>query len=211
MSRWVLLALLITGCTTTRAMAPDLSIAERFEIVAFTLAEPLEQPFLNRWELPLVVTYDGPDRYRQQVVDQAYELGELTGLPVTIDGELVSMHVEISDRDSEYTCSFTLASGHRIDVLIWSELPDREVQQCIAQEMTQGLGLYGDLDGSFGSRQDTVFASYGGALHLTEADKTLLRILYDQRLYPGMSRDHAMNIVRQIVADIEAEQEAATR
>lgn len=208
MSRWFVLFLLIAGCTTNRAMAPDLSIVERFEIVAFTLAEPPEQEYLNRWELPLVVSYDGPEQYRQAVVDQALELGELTGLPVAINGELVSMHVEISDRDSAYTCSFSLASGHRIDVLIWSELADQEIRRCIVQEMTQGLGLYGDLDGPIGSRQDTVFASHGGATRLTAADKTLLRILYDPRLYPGMPRDHAMNVVREIVAEMGAAQAA---
>ena len=189
-------------------MAPDLSLADRFEIVAFALAEPPPTTYLNRWELPLVVTYEGPNRYRQVVIDQAHELGDITGLPVSFDGELVSMHVEISDRDSPFTCSFSLDSAHRIDVLIWSDLPDWEIRQCIAQEMTQGLGLYGDLDGPFGSRQDTVFASYGGALHLTQADIALLRILYDDRLFPGMSRDHAMNVVRQIVAEMEAQQEA---
>lgn len=211
MFRWIVLVLLASACATSRATAPDLGLAERFEIVAFALAEPQQETYLNRWEMPLVVTYDGPTQYRQTVIDQAHELGDITGLPVSIDGELVSMHVEISDRDSSAICSFSLASGYRAEVLIWSALPDREIRQCIAQEMTQPLGLYGDLDSPLGSRQDTVFASYGGSLQLTPADRSLIKILYDPRLFPGMSRDHTMNVVRQIVAEMEAEQEAQIR
>ncbi len=41
---------------------------------------------------------------------------------------------------------------------------------------------------------DTVF-------ELTEADKILLRTLYDPRLKPGMTKAEAMPIARQIIAE----------
>ena len=94
------------------------------------------------------------------------------------------------------------------EVHIWIAIPDREIRQCIAQEMTQAMGPGGDLDGFFGSRQDTVFASWGGALELTSADLQVLRILFDDRLRPGMPRDQVLAILPEIVADVEAQQEA---
>lgn len=43
---------------------------------------------------------------------------------------------------------------------------------------------------------------------LTDADLALFAILYDRRLMAGMTREEAMPIVRQIVAEMEAQQEA---
>ena len=73
----------------------------------------------------------------------------------------------------------------------------RKTKLCVVQEMTQALGLIGDLDG----RWDTNFASWGGADHLTEADRDLIRILYDDRLQHGMSESVGMPIVQQIIAE----------
>lgn len=201
----MLLVMLLGACATTRATAPDLTMVERFDLTVFRTDSGEVVDMLWRYDGPLSLAYVGPDAFRQDVIDQAFELGELTGKPVILDAEYPALVVEISDRDSPWNCSAGI-DNNILDVLIWSELPDWHIRQCIAQEMAQAIGPGGDLDGLIASRSDTVFASYQTADRLTEADKTILRILFDDRLFTGMSRDHAMNVVRRIVAEMEAGQ-----
>lgn len=209
MSRWVVLLLLLSACATSRATAPDLGLAERFEIVAFSLEEPPSSDEIWRWDRPISVHYVGPEEYRQDVYDHARQLGALTGKVVVIEGDYSNMIVEISDRDTPNICQVDTGTIEPAYIHVWSALRPRQIRQCILQEMTQALGLLGDLDGAFGSRTDTVFASYQTADHLTDTDIALIHILYDRRLHHGMTRAEAMPIVRQIVAEMEAEQEAA--
>jgi hypothetical protein len=124
------------------------------------------------------------------------------------------MVVEISNRETPSTCRVDYvptSDGWRPEIHIWSELRPQHIRRCILQEMTQALGPGGDLDGHFGSRPDTVFASYQTAGHLTDEDIAVLRILYDDRLYHGMPRDQVLAILPAIVADVEGEQEATNQ
>ena len=90
-------------------------------------------------------------------------------------------------------------------VMVDVTLGDQQVRRCIAQEITQSIGLPNDIDDPDG----TIFSSNSTRETLSESDEQLIRILYDPRLIPGMTRDEAMPIVRQIVAEMEAAQEAA--
>ncbi len=80
-----------------------------------------------------------------------------------------------------------------------------KIQICLAQQLTQALGLPNDIDDPDG----TVFSSRSTRETLSESDKNIVRILYDPRLEPGMTRAEAMPIVRRIAAELEAEQEAS--
>lgn len=80
-------------------------------------------------------------------------------------------------------------------------------QAAIAQELTQVLGLPNDIDGPDG----TVFSSRSARETLSATDEQMVRILYDPRLRPGMTRAEAMPIVREIDAELEAEQQEAKR
>lgn len=86
-------------------------------------------------------------------------------------------------------------------VLIDSDIGDAgHIRRCLAQELTQALGLMNDIDDPHG----TVFSSRTGRETLSRSDEQMVRILYDPRLETGMSRAEAMPIVRAIAAEMEA-------
>ena len=79
-------------------------------------------------------------------------------------------------------------------------LDDGHIRRCLAQELTQALGLMNDIDDPDG----TVFSSRTTRETLSAGDENMVRILYDPRLETGMSRADAMPIVRRIAAELEA-------
>ena len=206
MFRWMLLLppLLLGACATSPAMAPDLDLVKRFDLVAFRNDDRSVSYHLWRWDREISVRYKGPDAFRQDVYDHARRLGALTAKPVIIEGDDPNMYVEISNRDTGATCRFITRTVEPAVIHIRLDLGAVQIRQCILQEMTQALGLIGDLDGMFSSRGDTVFASHQGADRLTDEDVALIRILYDPRLYHGMPRYEAIPIVERIVEEMQA-------
>ena len=83
-------------------------------------------------------------------------------------------------------------------VIIRNELPDIMRRACIHEEITQSLGLTNDSHFARPSifNDDDEFAT------LTKFDEILLQILYDHRLYPGISEKEASHLVRQIATEI---------
>ncbi|MFV0474727.1 MAG: DUF2927 domain-containing protein [Pikeienuella sp.] len=90
-------------------------------------------------------------------------------------------------------------------VLIKSELSGLLRRSCIHEELAQTLGLMNDA----ADVRPSIFNDDQEFALLTEHDETLLRILYDPRLRPGMTADEAMPLVREIVAEIRPEDAAA--
>ncbi|WP_166418418.1 DUF2927 domain-containing protein [Cochlodiniinecator piscidefendens] len=82
--------------------------------------------------------------------------------------------------------------------IIRGELPPLARKSCIHEELAQGLGLPNDSPDAFPSifNDDEEFAL------LTRHDELLLKILYDERLRPGMSAPEAEPIVQTIVAEL---------
>jgi hypothetical protein len=70
---------------------------------------------------------------------------------------------------------------------------------CIAEETTQLLGLPNDAD-----LPGTLFNDKGKARDLTPPDEMLVRLLYAKRLKPGMRRDEAMAVAREILPMLRA-------
>ena len=83
-------------------------------------------------------------------------------------------------------------------VIIRSELPTIMRKACIHEEIAQSLGLTNDSHFARPSifNDDDEFAT------LTKFDEILLQILYDHRLYPGISEKEASHLVRQIATEI---------
>tara|TARA_B100001778_G_scaffold297399_1_gene270870 strand:+ start:67 stop:993 length:927 start_codon:yes stop_codon:yes gene_type:complete len=83
-------------------------------------------------------------------------------------------------------------------VIIRSELPTIMRKACIHEEIAQSLGLTNDSHFARPSifNDDDEFAT------LTKFDEILLQILYDNRLYPGISEKEASQLVRQIANEI---------
>ena len=203
------LALVLAGCASP-AMNANLSLHERFVLTALTNDDGDPVDSLWRWDLPVMVRYDGPERFRQDVANHLDHLGEITGLWVIMDADHPNTLVEISDRDTPSTCRVQYQRD-MIDIHIWSALPDAHVRRCILQELAQAIGPGGDLDGLFGSRSDTVFASYQTADWLTPEDIAILRIMYSDRLHHGMPRERVLAVLPEIIADLYPELEASGR
>jgi hypothetical protein len=68
------------------------------------------------------------------------------------------------------------------------------ITSCIAEETTQVLGLLNDTDAP-----GTLFNDNGEARDLTPLDEVLVRLLYDPRLKPGLRRDEALAIAREVL------------
>ena len=208
----VIAALLLVAACVSPAMAPDLSLHDRFVLLILTGDDGEQIDELWKWSQPLDVAYFGPAEFQDAVRAQALELGVISGLPVTfVEWPLANVTVEISDKDTPSNCRmrrFGEPQRFRAKIHIWSSLSPGHIRSCISQELAHVLGPSGDLDGIFGSRSDTVFASYGGASQITYEDRRVFSVLFDDRLRPGMSRDQVLAILPEIVADVEAQQEA---
>lgn len=89
-------------------------------------------------------------------------------------------------------------------VLIRAEHPPLTRLSCVHEEMAQAMGLPND---SPEARPSLFNDSLEFAL-LTEHDAVLLRMLYDPRLYPGMTADEARPLLPAIAADAMAAQAA---
>ncbi len=92
-------------------------------------------------------------------------------------------------------------SGRSIDfavVFIRSDRGPRTIEGCLVQETTQVLGLMNDLTPS----ADSVFSDSGRQIALTARDRTLLRLLYDPRLKPGMSWAEAEPLARAALREL---------
>lgn len=213
-------AILAAGCATQN---PPLSLHDRFVLVALTddAGNPLDR--LYRWEFPIAIAYRGPERYREDVRRHAEMLGKVAGIPVQYVETDANMTVLIVSRTElrpfanrtaqryhgrdagHFSCFVAQADGSTIErpktiVGIPDDLTPPLIRSCIVQELTQNLGLYGDLDG----RTDTNFTSGGGAPRLTEYDRQLLTMLYDERLRDLMPRRAVLAVLPFIVADVEA-------
>ena len=84
-------------------------------------------------------------------------------------------------------------------VIIRSELPNLMRRACFHEEISQSLGLTNDSHFARPSifNDDDEFAT------ITQFDEILLQILYDRRLYPGISEKEASQLVREITSEIK--------
>jgi len=83
-------------------------------------------------------------------------------------------------------------------ILIPTDLGRFIVRACIIEELTQAMGLFNDSD----EIEPSIFNDSSPNMTLTDHDKILFRMLYDDRLYPGMSWEEAEPIVRQVVGEL---------
>lgn len=199
--------LLVAACAPKPSLAPDLPLADRFQMVAFGTHNGRNYEDLWRWSWPIRVQVIGDRTYATEVASHLALLGELTGLHTEMDATWrPNMVIEFSGGVTQSWCRLDLQRGgtrFSSQIYISTDLPDWEISLCIRQEMTQSLGLLNDLDG----RTDTNFTSYGRVSELTAADRQLLSILYDDRLHDGMARDHVLAILPEIVDDVKAAQD----
>jgi hypothetical protein len=190
-------------------------LARQFERIAFSseFGGEYRAGRLIRWQSPLRVRITGhyPDRFRLEVERQLNELRQLSGLDIAIasgtaEGAPAPMTIEFSTSrggtsfDPEAPCRTLIwETGHvirRVQIYI-APYPDEVRRHCIAEELTQALGLADD------SRlvRDSIFNDASARQRIAPWDALMVRILYDPRLRPGMHKTEAMPIVRRIIAE----------
>lgn len=81
-------------------------------------------------------------------------------------------------------------------VLIRKEIPDLLLQACIEEELAQVMGTVNDDQ----HVRPSVFNDDQEFALLTDHDVELLRLLYDERIRPGMPPSEAMPIIREILS-----------
>ncbi|GAA5067678.1 DUF2927 domain-containing protein [Roseibacterium beibuensis] len=82
--------------------------------------------------------------------------------------------------------------------IIRDEHPDLLRRSCVHEEVAQGMGLPNDSPAA----RPSIFNDDEEFALLTRHDELLLRILYDDRLTPGMQPDEARPIVRRIAEEV---------
>ena len=83
-------------------------------------------------------------------------------------------------------------------ILIPTDLGRFIVRACIIEELTQSMGLFNDSD----DINPSIFNDSSPNMTLTDHDRILFRLLYDERLAPGMTWEEAEPIVRQAVGEL---------
>jgi hypothetical protein len=107
------------------------------------------------------------------------------------DGKLI---VASSSTDPAYPTGTVIVAV----VVIKREIPRQLFEACVEEELAQIMGLINDDP----EVRPTIFNDDQEFALLTEHDEYLLKILYDDRLEPGMAPQVAMPIVRQIVEEL---------
>jgi hypothetical protein len=197
------------------AWPPPEVLARQFERVAFSseFGGEYRAGRLIRWQGPIRVRLAGhfPDRFRVEVERQLAELRQLSGLAIDIaeatsEAAPAQMTLEFSNSrggtsfDPEAPCRTLIwETGYvvrRVQIYI-TPYPDEVRRHCIAEELTQALGLADD------SRlvRDSIFNDASARQRIAPWDALMVRVLYDARLRPGMHKTEAMPIVRRIIAE----------
>ena len=126
--------------------------------------------------------------------------GDLYGQdPTLIDQKIAQL------RNSDTICYFGSAIGPESPftiefarVFISVNIPQQKIYHCILEELTQMMGLFND---SFLARH-SIFNDFNNRdLSLPEHDQALLRILYDSRIKPGMTKEEALPVAWQILRE----------
>ena len=83
-------------------------------------------------------------------------------------------------------------------ILIKDELPRRIRDACIVEEIVQSLGLMNDDRRA----RPSIFNDDQRYLDLTSHDEYLLRVLYDPRVRPGMTRRQVAPLSQRIIEEL---------
>jgi DUF2927 family protein len=152
-----------------------------------------------------------PDRFKVEVERQLAELRQLSGLSIEIaeggsEGIAPQMTVEFSTSrggttfDPEAPCRTLIwETGYvirKVQIYI-TPYPDELRRHCIAEELTQALGLADDSS----IVRDSIFNDASSRQRIAPWDALMVRVLYDSRLRAGMHKTEAMPIIRRIIAE----------
>jgi len=81
-------------------------------------------------------------------------------------------------------------------IVVNGQLPERDMDACLMEELTQALGLPNDSD----IVKPSMFNNRAQPTAINRTDAIMIRTLYDKRLQPGMPRDKAMATAARLIA-----------
>lgn len=196
-------------------------LARQFERIAFSseYGGAHRAGRLIRWREPIVVAILGDDTgaFRAEVEGQLAELRALTRHPIDFQrGEApASLVIEFSTSRG----ATTFEPGAPCRTVMWDRdfaiyrariyitpAPDELRRHCIAEEITQALGLADDSP----LIRDSIFHDWNRRQRIAPWDALMVRMLYDPRIAPGMDRAQAMPLVRQIILEDAAARRSAS-
>lgn len=191
-------------------------LVKQFEAIAFS-AE-----FGGRHRVGRIVKWDGPIRVRVNGVNavkyipelqaQLRELARLSGLTIELVNwsnaaapPNVDIHFVATARTSQFDPSApcrTLFHDRnyviqRVEIYIAPDDPAQR-RHCVAEELTQALGLANDS----AVFSNSIFNDDSRQQVLAPWDSLMVRVLYDPRIRPGMTKDQALPIAREVVSDL---------
>ncbi|PIW31217.1 MAG: hypothetical protein COW30_00215 [Rhodospirillales bacterium CG15_BIG_FIL_POST_REV_8_21_14_020_66_15] len=137
-------------------------------------------------ELPAVIEKRTKGAYKAADAEKLLRLGFCHGrLRINKTGALTFGYAAVP---AEITTT-TQYGNVRVDPKIF-------LRACVTEEITQLMGLINDVKGLTFS----IFSDDSRHVDLTEADRWMLRVLYDARMKPGMKADEALPLAAQILA-----------
>ncbi len=190
------------------------TLLRQFETVAFNseFGGSHRAGRLIRWQGPIVIQLSGRNSaaYRPEVEVQLAELRQLSGLVIELP------EFPNAERPANFRIEFSQSRGgttfdpsapcrtliydknfviQRVDIYIAPE-PGVLRRHCIAEELTQALGLANDSS----IITDSIFNDRSRRQRIAPWDAMMVRILYDSRFAPGMTKAQAMPLVRAFIA-----------
>jgi len=176
---------------------------------------------VTRWLGPIIVSVhgDAAGSFMAAVDAVAAELAEASGLAIEVKeapperGDIMvvltwrksywpSAAAPVDPANRQFTCMAipSSADGRMIRSEVHVNAGNVGVETaeaCLLEEILQSLGLFGEV-------QDPATALFDGIgyRHLGQADRLLLRALYDRRLRAGAEGEEAMAQARPIIAEL---------
>lgn len=185
------------------------ALVTKFDKTVFFVEGRGAYPFIHKWAGEIRYTVRPNDKFGDLITRAADRLSPVAGLRIyrsdTFD--TANVLVEIGGRgDFCHVDGFarkTDAVYVGAIVKISSDFPAGTIPECIIEEFSQMLGPGNDTT----VLEQSLWRPYEQKTYhdLTWSDAVILRALYDERLKPGMHRDKALPIVRQIITELVAE------
>jgi len=202
-------------------------VANLMEIVFGSEFVGEDSESVRKWTTPLRVAIYArePERYRALVETVLRQLRELTGLDIRLvdrSAPAQNAYVLMLGRDQFYAyaqshlnpgknprtntyldCFGVFAAGHdgvitELTAVIPEFVDDATKHACVVEEVTQALGLPND---SF-TVKPSIFNDDDQYQDLTWQDELFLRVLYDPRVRPGMTRAAFEPLAKRIVDEL---------
>ena len=207
-----LCVILVARAARAASPAEIEKMAEHFEKVALFLEASGKEAPLSRWETQPVVNVIGGKAHYKELAALLNDIGNMTGSGFTTKKKskkkanfriqfMSTARIRSSTPFKRANCAF--GTGRKsngeiafADVYVSTDNVEK-TRHCIYQEVTQALGLRNDSK----IVTESIFNDSIIRHNLTDADRILIKTLYDKRLKPGMNRRTAMPIARGIIAE----------